>query len=323
MHDLNRRNGATDLLDQATHVSNRAGATRYKRRRGQHEASAAMRGGDLRGHLAQHGQRARDLLSAAPRQHTDDEVVVAKTEPPARGLARGRALEGVEHGVADELHGHAGLPIERDLEGKRGEHARHPPADQAHAPRAPRPDLGRHEVRHRDAGPARHAGQTQVELREVDEHERRRPRRPRQRGLRAPPRRQQRGDRPQRLGAADGRRRRDVGQALEPGRGHAVAAHADQPTRGRQRAQRPAERGAVQVAGGLAGDHHDGRVLRRRHPRSPGPGPPRSRAARSRGDRGSARGRPPPPASRRRRPPRPPRCRGRCRGRRSGSRARP
>ena len=73
------------------------------------------------------------------------------------------------------------------------------------------------------------------------------------------------GDAGDRLGAAHRRRRRDVDEELHALRGHASAAHAVEPDARRGPAQRARQRGAVQIAGGLAGDQHDrARPLRRR-----------------------------------------------------------
>ena len=224
-----------------------------------------MRGGDLRGglpHLRQHG---RHLLAPAAGQQADHGRVAVDAERLARVGARRRAGEGVEHRVADERHGHTREAIERRLERKHREHERDDAADEPDAPRPPGPDLRRQEVRDGDAGAPRGAGQSKIEFGKID-HDERVGAAGSGRGRAQPAVGTiESGDAGDRLGAAHRRRRRDVDEELHALRGHASAAHAVEPDARRGPAQRARQRGAVQIAGGLAGDQHDrARPLRRR-----------------------------------------------------------
>ena len=56
-----------------------------------------------------------------------------------------------------------------------------------------------------------------------------------------------------------------VDQDVHPLRGHPRSAHSEEPAARVQLAQRTAQRGAVEVAGGLSGDEHHGPRARPRH----------------------------------------------------------
>ncbi len=86
-----------------------------------------------------------------------------------RGAVCGRTRE-LDERVAHEGHGHAGLAVERLLEGEDHDHVRDALADRAHPPAAPRPHLRRDVVDDGDAAPLQLAGEAQVELGVVDEH---------------------------------------------------------------------------------------------------------------------------------------------------------
>ena len=158
-----------------------------------------------------------------------------RVEAAARLVAREVEREHVEEGVADELDRHAGSLVERRLEGKDREHPAHPSGHLADAPLPPRPELGRDEVHHRHPGPARPAGEPQVELREVDQHER-----ARALGAEPGPERAigaiEGGDAADRLARADRGVRGRIHHHVHPGRAHVPAAHAHEPHPGLERA---------------------------------------------------------------------------------------
>ena len=229
------------------------------------EPRVGMGGDDPAGGRAHRRQHAGHLVAAAPGQQPHHRRVAVDAELLARVGARRRRGEGVEHRMTDERHRHARTAIERGLERKHGQHERDHPPDEPHAPGPPRPHLGRDEIRDGHAGAARGARQSQVELGEIDDDQRvgavgachGRPQPPV--GAVEP---RHAADC---LGAAHGGGGRHVDEQLHAFGGHAAAAHAVEPGAGRGRAERAGQRRPVQVAGGLAGDEHDGaRPLRRR-----------------------------------------------------------
>ena len=224
--------------------------------------------------------------------------------------------------MADELDRHTRPPVDRGLEGEHGEHQRDAPADRLDASAAPRPDLRRDEVDDRHAGAARRARQAQVELGEIDDHEDTRPASALEDGPQAPVRAVEHRHAAHRLARAGGGGRRHVDEELHPRRGHPRASHPEEPAAGSLCLQGPAERGAVEVAGRLARDQHDGRSagahVRHRGARCPRHSP----APRCARGRGAARVPPRQPPRRRRRRPPPRGSRGRSWACRTGSRDR-
>src|SRR6185369_18000939 len=105
-----------------------------------------------------------DLLGPAAREQPDHRYARIEAESPAGLAALRRVGERVEYRMPDELDPRPRPPIERDLERKHREDERDPPGDGAHAPRPPRPHLGRDEVGDRNAGAPGHARQSQIEL---------------------------------------------------------------------------------------------------------------------------------------------------------------
>src|SRR5712692_390663 len=73
--------------------------------------------------------------------------------------------------MADELDPHTGTPIELLLEGQDDEHTVDEAGDLPDPPLAPGPDLRADEVEDRDAGAARAARETEVEVGIVDQED--------------------------------------------------------------------------------------------------------------------------------------------------------
>ena len=205
--------------------------------------------------VEQHGQVAAHLGVPAPREKADQGLVRGR-EPRARRVAVERGQH-VEHGVPDELDGHPRLLVEAHLEREDRQDPAHVARHGAEPAPAPRPHLGGDEVHHGHPEPPRGPGQAHVELREVDEDEH--PGTPlpevaakRLEGL------------PERGKAAQGFRPPHDGHALgalheaHPRGGHRGPAHAGEPDAGRQRRERPRQRGPVEVSRRLAG--HDENV---------------------------------------------------------------
>jgi len=99
----------------------------HRRRQPDQAADAGPRARQLKSGVAQRGQEPLDLLRAAAGKQPENDRVRVKTEPPAGRRARGRAAQAVDEGVADEVDGHPGRAVERDLERKYGEHPRDEP----------------------------------------------------------------------------------------------------------------------------------------------------------------------------------------------------
>ena len=105
-------------------------------------------------------------------QEADARAPPAASAEPSRAPPRARraCASASSDGMADELDGNAGAPVERGLEREHRQHRATRVARIARdPPRPPRPHLRRDEVDDRDAGAPRHARQSQVELREVDQ----------------------------------------------------------------------------------------------------------------------------------------------------------
>src|SRR5262249_62014482 len=107
--------------------------------------------------------------------------------------------------------------------------------------------------------------QAQIELREIDQHEDRGAVRAFEHRAELAVGAIEARDLTERLAAAGDRLRGDVDQDVHPFRGHPSPTHAEEPAARVELTQRPAERGAVQIARGFAGDEHDGPRVSRRH----------------------------------------------------------
>src|SRR5919204_6187238 len=92
--------------------------------------------------------------------------------PRQKLLARGGDARETDERMPDELHWHAGVPINLFLERKDDEHAIGEGANRVDAPRPPRPDLRADVVNHRDAKPPDLLREPEIEVRKIDDDER-------------------------------------------------------------------------------------------------------------------------------------------------------
>src|SRR5207249_3613160 len=117
----------------------------------------------------------------------------------------------------------------------------------------------------RDGRPPSRARQTQIELGEIDQHEYRRPVGALEDRAELALGAAEARHLTERLAAAGDGLRGHVNQDVHAFRGHSRPPHSEQPAAWVQLAQRAAQRGAVEVAGGFPRDEHHGRRTGRPH----------------------------------------------------------
>jgi hypothetical protein len=214
------------------------------------------------GRLEHRRQVALDLDAAAPRQQADPGVFGRHAVPLAeRGAIRAQ-LDDIQQRMADELHPQPGGRVEVLLERQDDQQEVGERRHRLDPARAPGPYLRADVVgdRHLGEAAAKPPRQHQIEIRIVDEDDGVDP----PLGGRVGQRAQGLADVAQvadHLGDADHGEVPHVVQELGPGVPHPAAADAEDLDPGLDIAHRADQAGAVQVAGGFAGDQHDRRRL--------------------------------------------------------------